>query len=177
MATPAAPQVERIPPALRLITPESYPTPAEAFHIWNKLNESAWFLDDTIANPYAFEAVITAPSTVCYLLGGPPAEGIAYAFGLDKDARGEGFSFGVAIAIWSKRAHGHVELIRAALRSVFRSHWNPHRAYALICAKNKAALRLAAHLNFKKEGDLRSALRYRGVWEDVALFGALRDEV
>ena len=145
--------------------------------MWQKLNAMPYFFDDSMRNPYSFEAVITAPTTLCFLLGGPPALGIAYAFGLDKDDKGEGFGFGCAVAIWDKTAMRHVDLIGIAIKSVFASHWKPRRAFALICSKNTLGLRFAMHLGFIKEGDIRQGLRYHSRWEDVTLMGVLREEV
>ena len=146
--------------------------------IWKHVSAAPFFLDDSMRNPYLFEAAITAPNSVAFLIGGPPALGIAYAFGLSKhEDGGASPAFGCAIALWDRAAFRCAPLIRTALASVFASHWSPHRAYALICARNALALRFAAQLGFRKEGDIREGLRYRGVWQDVTLMGLLRSEL
>ncbi len=164
---------------MRLISPADFPTTTEAGMIWEKIAAMPYFLDDTIRNPYTFEQIIGAPDTIAFLIG-RPAQGIMWAFSVttreNEAGETEGFHAGVAIALWGKEAMGRVDLIRAAIKSVFKSK-NLHRMFALICTENAPALALAKRIDFREEGTIRQGMRYSGVWHDVAMLGLLRNEV
>jgi RimJ/RimL family protein N-acetyltransferase len=138
--------------------------------IWEHVAAMPYFLDDSTRNPYIFEQIIGSPDTVAFMIG-RPAQGIMWAFSVN-----EGYHAGVAIALWGKDAMGQVEVIRTAVKSVFKAK-NLHRMFALICVENAPALALGKRLNFRQEGTIREGMRYSGVWKDVAMLGLLKDEV
>jgi RimJ/RimL family protein N-acetyltransferase len=146
---------------------------SKLWQLWRDIEPMRWFLDDTLRNPFIFRAVLSLPTTAAFYLGEKFEEplGLVYAHSISPGANGN-----VAIILWDRRAYGRDDLLQLGLKAVAYK-FQLHKFYAHIAAPNTLAHRLCRRIGFTKEGDLREALCYDGVWTDVSLYGLLAKEL
>jgi hypothetical protein len=171
---PAKIQPRRPPLEVRILGVDEPITAANLSELYNRLVDFPYFFDDFAKNPYVFQSGVVPPSLV--ILWGRPAVGFIWlhsVYGYPGNGPQVGY---IALATWSIKAWGRVEELRSILRAGMKAR-NLHRITALICDRNKAAKKLALRLGFRHEGQSRQALCYNGVWEDVGVFGVLKDDM
>jgi hypothetical protein len=147
--------------------------PAQLYRIWQRIEALPYFVDDSLRDPFTFSSILTSPSSRVFLLGSDRdnPSGLAYAHNIVP-----GVSACTGIFIWGRDAHGTIEPLRNAMRALVRE-FSLHKFYGHIAEPNRLSHRLAKRIGFVKEGDLREALCYRGVWTDVFVYSLLASEL